>query len=76
MSHRVGLILAAAVCMIDEIRIPFARNRGELDAIYDRLDEEGLNAAARAFKRLNPPPPEQDEDPLAEPKDPLDDAKN
>lgn len=50
--HRLPLLIAAAVCMIDEARIPFPRNRGELDAIYDRLDAEGLAAASRAMVRL------------------------
>lgn len=52
--HRMPLTLAAAVCMIDDAHIPFARNRGELDAIYDRLDVEGLAAAGRAWQKLNP----------------------
>src|SRR5665811_579818 len=47
--HRIPLLIASAVCMIDEARIPFARNRGELDAIYDRLDAEGLIAASAAL---------------------------
>lgn len=51
--HRMPLQLSAAVCMIDEVRIPFPRNRGELDAIYDRLDIEGLTAASTAIGRLN-----------------------
>jgi hypothetical protein len=53
--HRMPLLIVSAVCMIDEARIPFARNRGELDAIYDRLDVEGLAAAGAAMVRLNPP---------------------
>ena len=51
--HRMPLLIASAVCLIDENPIPFARNRGELDAIYDRLDVEGLAAAGRAMMRLN-----------------------
>src|ERR1700730_10186441 len=39
--HRLPLLIAAAVCMIDEIHIPFPRHRGELGAIYERLDVEG-----------------------------------
>jgi hypothetical protein len=50
--HRMPLLIASAVCMIDETHIPFPRNRGELDAIYDRLDVEGLAAAGKAFIRL------------------------
>jgi hypothetical protein len=64
-SHRLPLMIAAAVCMIDDARIPFARNRGELDAMYDRLDVEGLAAAGRALVRLNPLTVD---DPLAEAK--------
>jgi hypothetical protein len=66
-SHRLPLMIAAAVCMIDEARIPFPRNRGELDSIYDRMDAEGLAAAGRAMVRLNAT--------LAA-TDPLDEAKN
>ena len=50
--HRMPLAVAAAVCEIEGSPIPFARNRGELDAIYDRLDVEGLSAASRAVARL------------------------
>lgn len=50
--HRAPLILAASVCLINESPIPFPRNRGELDAIYDRLDAEGLQAAAKAYRLL------------------------
>lgn len=52
--HRMPLILAASVCMIDEVHIPFPRSRGELDAIYDRLDKEGIAAAGKAMIKLNP----------------------
>ena len=51
--HRAPLILVASVCLIGESPIPFARNRAELDAVYDRLDVEGLMAAAKAMNRLN-----------------------
>jgi hypothetical protein len=64
--HRLPLMLAAAVCQIDESPIPFPRNRAELDAIYDRLDEEGLAAAGRAVTRLQ----------MGESLDPIGDAKN
>jgi hypothetical protein len=50
--HRLPLAVAAAVCEIDGSPIPFAKSRAELDAIYDRLDEEGLAAASRALARL------------------------
>lgn len=51
--HRMPLMIAAAVCQIDDSPIPFPRNRAELDAIYDRLDVEGLAAASKAFIKLN-----------------------
>lgn len=56
--HRMPLLISAAVCSITDDRgevqhIPFPRNRGELDAIYDRLDTEGLTAAGKAFARLS-----------------------
>jgi hypothetical protein len=51
--HRLPLMIAATVCEIDGDPIPFPRSRGELDAIYDRLDVEGLAAAGTAATRLN-----------------------
>lgn len=66
--HRMPLILASSVCMIDDTHIPFPRNRGELDAIYDRLDKEGIAAAGQAMIKLNPD--------LAEGIDQQDEAKN
>lgn len=66
--HRMPLILAAAVCMIDDSHIPFPRSRGELDAIYDRLDKEGIRAAGEAMIKLNPD--------LAEDTTPQDESKN
>jgi hypothetical protein len=51
--HRMPLLIASAVCMIDEARIPFPRSRSELDAIYDRLDSEGIAAAGIALVRLS-----------------------
>jgi hypothetical protein len=63
--HRWSYAIAAAVCEIDNVQVPFARSRGELDAIYDRLDIEGLAAAGKALVRLNegeaPPLPPQEE---------------
>jgi hypothetical protein len=52
--RRLQMTVAAAVCEIDNIPIPFARNRGELDAIYDRLDREGMSAAMACFFKLLP----------------------
>jgi hypothetical protein len=54
LSRRTQMLVAAAVCEIDAVQIPFARSRGELDAIADRLDEEGLVAAMVAYARLQP----------------------
>lgn len=68
--HRMPLMVAAAVRLIDEQMIPFPRNRGELDAIFDRLDAEGLAAASRAMSRLT-----EDEMPPGVDK-PLDATKN
>jgi hypothetical protein len=53
-QRRFQMTIAAAVCEMDNIPIPFARNRGELDAIYDRLDNEGIEAAMIAYSRLFP----------------------
>jgi hypothetical protein len=66
-SHRLPLMIAASVCMIDEIHIEFPRNRGGLDAIYDRLDAEGIAAASRAMVRLSN---------ATAINDPVDEAKN
>jgi hypothetical protein len=55
--HRGALIIAAAVCELavdgQEAKLPFPRNRKELDALYDRLDGPGLNAAVKALGRLS-----------------------
>ena len=50
--RRTILFYAAAVCEIDETPIPFPRNRGELDAILDALDDEGLAAVSAALVKL------------------------
>jgi hypothetical protein len=50
--HRMPLLVAAAVCMIDDAHIPFPRNEGELYAIYDRLDIEGMKAAGEGVAKL------------------------
>lgn len=52
-SVRLPLAIAAAVCEINNAPIPFARTRGELDAVFDMLDEEGLAAASRAIAKLS-----------------------
>jgi len=46
------LILAAHVREINDNPIPFPKNREELDAILDRLDDEGIEAAATGFSKL------------------------
>lgn len=53
-SKRFNLIMAASVCEMDGVSIPFAKTRGELDAIYDRLDQEGIDAAMVAYARMFP----------------------
>lgn len=65
--HRMPLMIAAAVCMIDGVHIPFPRNRAELDSIYDRLDAEGIAAASEGVVELS------ESDPIA---DPIGEAKN
>lgn len=77
--HRMPLMIAASVCLIDEAHIPFPRNRPELDAIYDRLDVEGIEAAGRAFAKLTGVDLKAAEDALAgitEKTDPHDPIKN
>lgn len=66
MPHRIPLTVAACVCEIDGIMIPFPKTRQELDAVYDRLDAEGLAAASAAIARLQ-------DDTVA---DPVTEAKN
>jgi hypothetical protein len=66
--RRLQMNVAASVCEIDNVPIPFARNRGELDAIYDRLDREGMDAAMTAFFRLLPKR-ETDDEGAADPTD-------
>jgi hypothetical protein len=66
-SHRLPLMITASVCLIDDARIPFPRNAGELYAMYDRLDAEGLAAASKAMVRLNA---------TLIATDPIDEAKN
>jgi hypothetical protein len=61
-----SMFIVAAVCEIDGAPIPLARSRGELDAMLDRLDDEGRNAAIIALGRLVD----------VDVKQPLDEAKN
>jgi hypothetical protein len=69
-ARRTQMLIASAVCEMDSIPIPFPRNRGELDAIADRLDEEGLIAAMVAYARFQPKVAEGEEAP-----DAIDEAK-
>lgn len=64
--HRIPLTVAACVCGIDDVMIPFPKTRQELDAIFDRLDAEGLAAASAAISRLQ----------ADEVQDPVEEAKN
>lgn len=47
-------LLAASVREIDGSPYPFPKTRGELDALMDMLDDEGLVAVSRALARLAP----------------------
>jgi hypothetical protein len=46
------MTIAAAVREIDGSPIPFPKTRAELDAITDRLDDEGVLAASMAFSKI------------------------
>ena len=55
--HRLPLFVAASVREItsldgNTVHVAFPRSRAELDAVYDRLDKEGIEAAQRAFAKL------------------------
>ena len=54
--RRAPLVIVASVCLIHDENGPtpvsFPANRRELDAMFDRLDVEGLEAAAIAAGRL------------------------
>lgn len=50
--RRMPAIIAASVCEIDGAPITFPKNRGELDAIIDALDAEGMQAAVNASARI------------------------
>lgn len=64
-SRRAQMLIAASVVEIDGVNYPFARSRGELDAVADRLDEEGLVAAMVAYARFQPKAAEGEEAPDA-----------
>ena len=57
--RRFPLMIAASVCEIDDAPIPFPKNRGELDAVLDSLDDEGMTAVVEAFGKLNESEPEK-----------------
>lgn len=69
--QRAQYFIVAMVCAINDSHIPFARNRGELDAVMDRLDKEGMDAAGRAVSRLIAADQEEGEDPLDKAKNSL-----
>ena len=48
-----AMTVAASVSRIDDGVYTFARAIGELYAVMDALDDEGLTAATRAYVRLN-----------------------
>jgi hypothetical protein len=64
--HSLPLRISASVCLIDGVHIPFPKSRAELDAIYDRLDAEGITAANAALGRMLE----------ADPKNQVEEAKN
>jgi hypothetical protein len=68
-SDRTELMIAASVVSIDGAIVTFPRNRGELDCIYNGLDQEGMVAAMTAFARLHVAA-------VGESKDPIEAAKN
>lgn len=49
---RAPFFVAAMVCEVDGIPFTLPKTRGELDAVYDRLDREGIEAAMKAYIRL------------------------
>ena len=54
--------VAASVRKIDDSVFTFPRNRGELDAVIDGLDAEGIEAAMTAFVKLHAVAEEAKED--------------
>ena len=52
-SHRTKPMLAAMVREIDGQHYPVQRNRAELDALIDKLDEPGFTAIVDAISVLN-----------------------
>lgn len=65
--HTIVLSLVASVSFIDDVPIAFSKNIGELLALYDRLDQEGMEAALKAMTRLVADDiPKEDETPFDE----------
>jgi hypothetical protein len=76
-AKRAPFIVAAMVCEVEGIPFTFPRTRGELDAVYDRLDREGIEAAMRAYIRLEGGGEAATADQPAPPSPPIvDEAKN
>lgn len=46
------MTVGASVCKIDDLDYTFPKNIGELNAVLNVLDEEGLFAATNAFIRI------------------------
>jgi hypothetical protein len=51
-DRRTPYLVIGMICEIDSAHIPFAKNRAELDSMYDVMDQEGLVAASKAVGRL------------------------
>ena len=64
------LFTAATVCEVDGAPFTFPKSRPELDAVLDRLDQEGLIAAMEAYSKLVAP------DGVPEKTDVVSEAKN
>lgn len=48
-----AMTVAASVSKVDDAVFTFPRSMGELNAVMDMLDQEGLTAATTAYVRLN-----------------------
>ncbi|MDE2197918.1 MAG: hypothetical protein KGJ41_02760 [Rhodospirillales bacterium] len=44
-------VLACSVSAIDGVPVPFPGNETQIEALVDRLDEEGLSAIAAALRQ-------------------------
>lgn len=51
-SQRAPLMIAASVRQIDDAKFGFPKSRSELDAVFDRLDDEGIAGAAEALGKF------------------------